>query len=476
MCVRGCVRQKSTHLYKNQHTQLPVPRKLTKTCQTDPSYHEWVAVIQCNPRLYRIPLSMSRRRHIKYRKQRSEVRSDMYAFFCFSDRRHDAVYDQQCTRDMVYVVKHGRLPPGSKAEWFLNKQRLRGSSVAEPLPTGLTEATSDCPVCRLIQQLISRRDKCTAQYHGLHAFYSNQEFEKRNEVAMHDHANTSRHGRCICDGVSVAPKDTVRSAAVHNHRLQPGCRGLVLYLAKHMSTPVKEGNNGFKGYFIAYYPEDAFDVNQYQAEAGYAGSSKDHFFTGAPAGGNLTVRERWCGCDKCIQSPTLWSDDCQWKTIVGSVRHHQIRPARPNRVLTVDRAGAPLEERVHTFYRPTKRALERVWVARVHEDDPSGRPYFLLRVIQAPWQLGEDSLINGNRYDKGWFVCKIHWFDWVEECRNGDHVYKLLSRPRTGEILSCNVIVYRPIISFDSYSGGKYMLSRINHERIMRFGDLDYNS
>ena len=137
-----------------------------------------------------------------------------------------------------------------------------------------------------------------------------------------------------------------------------------------------------------------------------------------------------------------------------------------------ERAAAPLEERVLTFYRPHAHALERVWVARVHEDDPSGRTYFLLRVIQDPWQLAEDSLINGNAYEKGWYVCKIHWFDWVEEHHNGDHVYKLLSRPRTGEIISCNVIVSRPIVRFDSYRGGRYVLSRANHNRIIRFANL----
>ena len=239
-----------------------------------------------------------------------------------------------------------------------------------------------------------------------------------------------------------------------------------------MSKPQNDGAaGGFDGYLICHYPEDAFGTG-YRAEAEHAGSSRDHFFTGQPSGGNLTVRERWCGCKHCMQSPKLWSEDYTWKNIVGTVRHHQLRPEVAPRALPLTRAGAPLEERIKNMYRPTIPALQQVWVTRVHEDDDNTRPYFLCRVIQQPWQLPADSLINGNAYERGWYVCKIHWFDWIEERRNGDHVYRKISRPITGEIISCNVIVCRPIISFDSYSGGKYILKRQTHERIMRFADL----
>ena len=458
-------------LAKDFAAKLSVPRKLTKTCQTDPSYNEWVGVIECDPRLYRIPISISRRRLKRSRSQRSEVRTKKYAFFAFSDRKHDAVYDQQCTADMIYIIRHGCLPPGSKSEWFHLKKRLRGSCTGQTLTYDLTEAMTDDPIDPTVLQILSRRDKCTAQYHGLHAFFSVQEFFKRTKVRIHDHANAPRHGRCICDGVSNGCKQCVRTAAQNNFKLEPGCRGLVLYLASKMATPTNDGD-GMTGYYFAYYPDSAFDDKEYLAEEGYDGSSKDHFFTGSEVGGNLTVRERWCGCSPCLASPTMWSADCLWKPFVGAVRHHQLRPARPPRVLDVARAGAPLETRVHTLYRPTSPALERVWVSRVHADDPSGRPYFLLRVIQAPWQLAEDSLINGNAYEKDWYVCKIHWFDYIETRNTGDHVYKLLSRPQNGEIISCNVILIRPIVSFDSYRGGKYVLSRETHRRIMRYGDL----
>ena len=61
----------------------------------------------------------------------------------------------------------------------------------------------------------------------------------------------------------------------------------------------------------------------------------------------------------------------------------------------------------------------------------------------------------------------------VEERDNGDQVFTMLSRPREGELISCNVICHRPIVSFDSYRGGHYVLSRVDHERIFRFADID---
>ena len=262
---------------KDFAAKLAVPRKLTKTCQTDPAYHEWVGVIECNPRLYRIPMSISRRKRKDFsRNQRSQVRSQKYAFFAFSDRKHDAVYDQQCTRDMTHLIKHGKLPADCKSEWFYKNRRLRGSCTERALPMGITDADCDEPVAPDVEQIIVRRDKCAAQYHGLHAFYSVQEFERRNKVSIHDHANTSRHGKCICDGVSMVPKKAVQLAAEQNKKLQPGCRGLVLYLALNSAKPCKNGD-GFTGYFFAFYPEGAFDESLYKAQDGYSGCTKDHF-------------------------------------------------------------------------------------------------------------------------------------------------------------------------------------------------------
>ena len=140
--------------------------------------------------------------------------------------------------------------------------------------------------------------------------------------------------------------------------------------------------------------------------------------------------------------------------------------------LPVARAGAPLQERVRTLYRAGQPALTRVWVTRAHPDDVITRPYHLCRVIQAPWQLQEDYLVNGITYEKGWYVCKIYWFEFIDEKPNGDQVFKMLSRPKEGEIISCNIICPRPIVKFSSYRGGRYVLDRVDHERVFRFGDL----
>ena len=57
-------------LIKDFAARLSVPRKLTKTCASDPSYHEWVGVLQLNPRLVYIPKSVRNRRRKKINPRR----------------------------------------------------------------------------------------------------------------------------------------------------------------------------------------------------------------------------------------------------------------------------------------------------------------------------------------------------------------------------------------------------------------------
>ena len=83
-------------LTKDFAARLSVPRKLTKTCATDPSYHEWVGVLQLNPRMVNIPGGVRTRRSKKNRTTTSFVRQDLYGIFAFSTRRHDAVCFVTC--------------------------------------------------------------------------------------------------------------------------------------------------------------------------------------------------------------------------------------------------------------------------------------------------------------------------------------------------------------------------------------------
>ena len=83
--------------------------------------------------------------------------------------------------------------------------------------------------------------------------------------------------------------------------------------------------------------------------------------------------------------------------------------------------------------------------------------------------------MNGNAYEKDWYVCKIYWFEFIDEKVNGDQVFKMLTTPTEGGVISCNIICPRPMVKFSSYRGGRYVLDRVDHERVSRFADLDTN-
>ena len=285
------------------------------------------------------------------------------------------VYDMNVQCDLMHLVKRGCLPPGCKAEWFIDGKRIVGSSTDKDLPDNLSDDTEPMiPLSEFLHLLIQKRDGCAEQFQGLHAFYSVQQFWNRTGIALVDLRNVSNHGKCVCDGCSNGPKYAVRRAANADIKLSPGCRGLVLYLAANMKKPKQEDDYSwmkFSKYIFAYYPEEAFAIKDFKAKQGYAGSSKDHFYSNAPTGNCLTCRNRWCGCSACMNSSTLWSTKCTWTDIVGPVRHCQLQPAlpfdqrpRPQRMETI-----VFEEFCCQLYDINRPVSQQVVACRRHPDD-----------------------------------------------------------------------------------------------------------
>lgn len=203
--------------------------------------------------------------------------------YAFSKRKGDCTFDQTVLKDLVHVMKHGRLKAGSKCEWFFSGRRLKGSSTTHALPANLVEATdAEPPLHPGLLRLVMKRDRCAGQFQGANAFYSTQEFKARNGCNAVDLSQTSCHGKGHADGASNTPTNALRMAAKAGDPVSAGTRGLVLFLADKMRTPSsrKSGWMSFDAYIVAYYPLDAFDESLYDAKEGYDGSSKDHFYTG----------------------------------------------------------------------------------------------------------------------------------------------------------------------------------------------------
>ena len=452
-------------------------KKFNKTCAYPEKSHEWVGVYQCSPYLHKYTDEQRLKRR-KYRSIKSVVRQKVVGICAFSKRKGDTVFDQTVQRDLVNVMKKGRLADGSDCEWFWRGRRLLGSSTTRPLPDTLVEATTAEALHAGLTRLVDKRDRCGAQFQGLHAFFSNQEFESRTGTKVVDLSETSCHGKSAADGFSNTPTSHLRVAAKENEPVGPGTRGLVLFLASKMGTPSSPKTDNWLSFdeiLVAYYPEEAFDKTLYTAKTGYEGSSQDHFYTNSGLH-RLATKHLRCMCDPCMRDPKLFSSDCQLKEWCGSVRHYNLEGdtsvgrvhARPSRdILTVKQFATTLG----TSGEP----CERVVVCIVHEDDKNelDEPFYLARIVSKARTLDKACLVGGNEYDAGHIVVNIKWYLYTGDSR-GDRLYRLQPGDKRGVVYSVSSIV-RNIsgIKFKKYENGRYVLDRNTVNRLTRWLSKD---
>ena len=139
-------------------------KKFNKTCAHPERSHEWVGVYQCSPYMHRYT-DVQRKKRLKCNRDvQSEVRQKVFAIFAFSKRKGDTVFDQSVQSDLVHVMRTGKLPPGSKAEWFWRGKRLVGSCTTRPLTSKLQEASQPLPLHPELIRLVDKRDRCVNAY------------------------------------------------------------------------------------------------------------------------------------------------------------------------------------------------------------------------------------------------------------------------------------------------------------------------
>ena len=448
-------------------------KKFNKTCAYPEKSHEWVGVYQCRPYLHKYT-DPERKKRRRFKSIKSVIRQKVYGICAFSKRKGDTVFDQTVQRDLVHVLKTGRLPAGSDCEWFWRGSRLLGSSTTRPLPDALVEATTEKPLHPGLLRLIDKRDRCGAQFQGLHAFYSNQEFESRTNIKLVDLSQTSCHGKSATDGFSNTPTSHLRTAAKNNEPVGPGTRGLVLFLASKMTSPSSAKTDNwmsFDEYLLAYYPEDSFDKALYTGKKGYEGSNQDHFYTNSGLH-RLATRHLRCFCGPCITDPKLYSPNCRLKEWCGDIRHYNLEPAssvgrvnvRPSRDIlsvkdfarTLGTGGAP---------------CERVVVCMVHDDDVNelDEPFYLARIVSKARTLNKRCLVGGNEYEAGHIVVNIKWYLYTGDSR-GDRLYRLQPGDSRGVVYSVSSIVRNITgIKFKKYENGRYILDRSTVNKLTRW-------
>ena len=474
-------------------------KKINKTCSHPERSHEWVAVYECSPYVYTYTDADNKFRRKKSRSITSVVAQKVFGVFAFSKRRGDTVFDQTAQIDLVHIMKTGRVPHGSRAEWFWQGKRLIGSCRSRPLPPNLQESIVPVPLHPSLLRIVDKRDRCGGQYQGQNAFYSNQEFESRTMITpttpplipplipttpppaakltkVVDLSQTSCHGKSKADGASNTPTSHLRQAAKDNAPVGAGTRGLAVFLADKMRRPSNARSDSwgrFNEYLVAFYPEDAFKPNLFKAKSGYEGSNQDHFYTSSGLH-RLATRHLRCICSLCVDNIRLYSESCKLVNWCGKIRHFnlegdvsidrvQVRPRRELWTLeefaaTLDTGGTP---------------CERVVVCYVHEDDNNelDEPFYLGRVVGKARTIDNDCLVSGNEYKKDDLVVNIKWYCYLSDSDSrGDRMYRLQPGNKKGVVYSVKSMV-RNIdgIRFKSYENGKYILDRETVKRLTRW-------
>ena len=122
------------------------------------------------------------------------------------------------------------------------------------------------------------------------------------------------HGKNICHALSNIIHAALRMAVANAMLVEPGTRGLVLWLAQHVQDPSvsklkKDGWWAIDDIYYGYFDPARFTKVVVPDAKGFAGSAEKHRFVGlcadaeqARRDGPVQVSTAFCGCRKC----TAW--------------------------------------------------------------------------------------------------------------------------------------------------------------------------
>jgi hypothetical protein len=182
---------------------------------------------------------------------------------------------------------------------------------------------------------------------------------------------------------------------------------------------------------------DAFDEKKIvDAEQGYKGSSQDHFYVSKGTNTNDAVllrRKDICTCIPCLKGGKNFKA-CLLKHIFPLPNEVRIKPRSINERATT-RGGVTLKDFCGKLVKGD------VVVARIHQSERAQEhpedDYFLGCLQEKPYKLIDAGIYGGNRFNKGWYVVRMQWYESKGEDQSGN----LLFEKGHSQLLQCNVFV-----------------------------------
>ena len=418
------------------------------------------------------------------------LRPENVVVYCFSKVKGSAAYNQQATTNIISIIKHGKLPAESKCEAFLERKRIPGGNRTgyPALPQDkLSEWEPMEPLFMDVKRWRRSRDGCAAQYQGKSAFRGWQTMVARHDgMECEDRRKVTMHGKDIADGDGSAVSGMVKGSFKDDYG--SGTQNLVRHLAwKHPrpNTARRTRYYGKRGLYASskcvymYLPEDAMDERIVAVDAGYKGSSKDHYYRSlgvTEEASRLSRRERACGCQECLklnqQSCSLTLDN--FDLMAGTT------PRATNVVL---HTAQPTPEARHTrnARNPLPEFCEglnvgKSVIVRVSNEERASIPdedYFVAKIEGNALKLEDAGVYSAVPYQKNDWIVFVHWYTFVPAKRNrrGDRFYT----KGFSQWIPCNSIIRCLTLPITlRWSGQYYKLDHAINAHIEQYGDIFY--
>ena len=413
-------------------------------------------------------------------------------FSVFSKAKHGKNNQAGCSRIINHFMKHGTVQPGFNCAMFVDGKLVEGSLnfddkavqddfendqdfYPDPPPDQPEMQYHEGPV-RLtdsgagLTNQTRVTDNCSAHFKTDGTFYETQlsADEDRGGADTWWIHFEPYHGKNETDAKNKTVPAEVHAAVRAKKPLQSGAWALTKHLAFGRGMKLHGGYGNVnkipkrgqrrhtRKEIYVYVPATGFPAefgDSCHPETKVVGSRSQRFF--APIGEQSERRlyhaEDLCFCNQCAIG--------NFKGCVSSVsgepgRETQLRP-RSEPAGTRGAGFFSSGEQRLTFWNGIKKGDVigvRLHASDAHSDDEN---FFVAKMQRAAWKLDKAGLHGSNHFERGWWVVKFKWFDYVRTDSHGDFLYRYESKMKP-ITYQCNALIQTSVKYLNEKGAFKY--------------------